>query len=115
MNKLIIIVICMFATNAYAGMPNEIGSITLLQIHNDPNSTTRSSQRFIVRLNGAVSESSCGNSSTWTGYLDSDAGKAQYSAVLAASISGNSIKLESTNPNSCFSGNLLIRNVYVVW
>jgi hypothetical protein len=115
MNKFFILIICMFTANVYAGMPNEIGSITFFQIHKAPDSKSSSNERFIVRLSGSVSEPSCGNSSTWTGYLDSDAGRAQYSAILAASISGKSIKLQGTDPNSCLSSNLLIRNVYIVW
>ncbi|WP_325892432.1 hypothetical protein [Grimontia sp. NTOU-MAR1] len=115
MNKFIALLLFVFSVSAYANAPIEVGNISLLQIHNNPTSTSNSAQRFIVKLNGSVSTSSCGSSDFWTGALDNDAGRAQYSAILAAATSNKPIKLQGTAPNSCLSGNILIRNVYVVW
>jgi len=112
---IVFVVLYFFAHNIFAGMPSESGEIEFFQIHKAPNSITSVSQRFFVRLSGSLSESSCNSSGMWFGYLDSDAGKAQYSAILAASISGRSIKFEATDPTSCTSNILLIRNVYTIW
>ncbi len=111
----ILIMLYILALNAHsAGKPEETGSIALLQIHKNPDSNTSDGNRFIVRLSGTISENSCGTDS-WTGYLDSEAGRAQYSAILAASAAGKDIKLEGTAADRCQSGNLLLRNVYFVW
>ena len=114
MKNFLSMVFFIMATNVYAGMPVEIGDITFLQVHNNPDSTLSSGQRFIVKLSSSASENSCGYDQ-WTGYLDSDVGRAQYSALLSAVMASKQIKLEGTAPDRCESGSLLLRNVYAVW
>jgi hypothetical protein len=106
--------ILVLTANTYAAIPVEVGDITFLQIHKKPDSTTSASQRFIVKLSGTASENSCGNDQ-WTGYLDDDAGKAQYSALMSALVAGRAVRFEGTAPDRCESGSLLLRNVYMVW
>jgi hypothetical protein len=108
------LVLSILLSSAFAveAMPSEHGSITFLQIHKVPDSIESSSQRFFVRLSGDISEDCA--ASVWYGYLDNDAGRAQYSAVLASSVSGAEIKLEATDTSGCTSGSMLIRNVYTI-
>ena len=102
------------APYALSGMPVETGEIIFLQIHNNPDLTSSSGHRFIVKLNSTTSENSCGHDQ-WTGYLDKDSGKAQYSALLSAVMAGKPVMLEGTAPDRCESGSLLLRNVYAIW
>jgi hypothetical protein len=111
---LLFVAVC---STASAAGPIEEGKISQFYVHQNPASPAnglRSGQRFIVRLDGTVSDNTC-TSKTWTGFLDTDAGRAQYSALVAASMSGRSVKLQGTDPNVCESGNIVVRNVYLVW
>ena len=114
MKKLIALLLFSIPVCAIAAYPVETGEIISLQVHKLPDSSSESANRFMVRLNGTISENSCGNDQ-WSGYLGSDAGKAQYSTLLAAHMAGKEIKIEGTAPDKCTTSNLLIRNVYIVW
>jgi hypothetical protein len=103
-----------FSLSAWS-QPYEVGEVTNLQIHKGPDSDASINQRFFVKLSGTISEPTCTTSDFWYGYLDSDAGRAQYSAILASSISGKPIKINANDTTTCLSNGLLIRNVFVVW
>lgn len=104
-----------FSLNVYAALPYEVGEVTFLQIHKAPDSEASISQRFFVKLSGSISQSTCTTSDIWFGYLDSDAGRAQYAAILSASISGKNLKIEANDTTTCLSNGLLIRNVFTIW
>lgn len=114
MKYLLPTVTLILTTNTFAAMPVEEGDITFLQIHKKPDSTANASQRFIVKLSGTATDNLCGTDQ-WTGYLDDDAGKAQYSALMSAVMAGRAVRFEGTAPDHCESGSLLLRNVYMVW
>jgi|GEM_PF-6750253 len=113
MNKYLLFAISFLSFGVAAATPNETGNITFLQVHKNPDSNSSSGERFIVRLSSTSSNNSCG-SDQWTGYLTTEAGRAQYSALLAIAIASKQVKLEGT-PNRCESSSLLIRNLYVAW
>jgi len=108
------VILSCFVLSAWSS-PYEVGEVTYLQIHKGPDSDASINQRFFVKLNGTISESTCTSSDFWFGYLDSDAGRAQYSAILAASISGKPLKINASDATTCLSNGLLIRNVFSVW
>jgi len=112
MNKLLVVVSLFFSIIANAG-PSETGMVDFLQIHKVSGNAENSGNRFIVKLNSTISENSCGEDQ-WTGYFDTEAGKAQYAAVLAAVMANRKIKIGGTSANSCLGGNQIIRNVYIV-
>lgn len=84
-------------------------------VHKNPDTNSDTGERFIVRLDSSISNGNeCGNDQ-WTGYLNSDAGRAHYSTLLAHSISNKSIKLQGTSSTHCIGGAMLIRNAYSKW
>ena len=114
MNKILLLVGLLFSVVANAA-PSETGEIEFLQIHKVPESTGNSDNRYIVKLaNSEISDNNCGYDQ-WTGYFDTEAGKAQYAAVLSAAISDKKILIEGTSSTTCQGGNQIIRNVYVAW
>ena len=114
MKRLIALFLLCTPVCAIAAYPVETGEIISLQVHKLPDSSSESANRFMVRLSGTISENLCGGDQ-WSGYLGSDAGKTQYSTLLAAHMAGKEIKIEGTAPDKCDANNLLIRNVYIAW
>lgn len=112
--KNVFLILALFSAAAYAGNPEEQGKITLLQVHKAPDSTSDSGNRFIVSLNGGISEDPCGGDQ-WSGYLTSETGSAQYSMLLSAAISGKEVKIEGNANFKCEGQAMLIRNVYLVF
>ncbi|MDG2642633.1 hypothetical protein HL669_23355 [Vibrio parahaemolyticus] len=107
---------CIFCASAWANdYAEETGKISYFQVHKNPTDVSNSGQRFIVRLDSEISSNKCGNSDSWTGTLDTDAGKAIYSAILSAAMADRPIMLQGTGENVCLDGNMLIRNVLLVW
>ncbi len=117
--KLCIFLMCLTGTLISHAVTFEEGTVTFFQTHNAPdaNSTNspRTSQRYFVRLSGSTNEDDCSSDGFWFGYFDTEASKAQYSAILAASMSAKSIRLEASSSTDCTSGALLIRNVVAAW
>ena len=109
--KNILPVFLLFFSSIVLAIPEEEGNIGLLQIHQDPNSSSESAQRYIVGLEGTISESNCGTD-YWTGYLKSDADKASYSTLLALYMAGKPVKLQGTSADTCMGNGVLIRNVF---
>jgi hypothetical protein len=99
------------STLSLAG-PSEEGLITHLQVFN---STEESSDKFVVKLDGSISESTCSATEYWYGKLNDDAGKTQYSTLLAASMTGKKVRFEAISSQNCSSAQLLITNVYSVF
>lgn len=112
MKKILAPALLLLSANVCAQFPIEAGNITSLQIHNNPDSKVNSGQRYIVKLNSTISINECGHDQ-WTGYLDSEVDKAQYSALLATFMASKPVTLEGTAPDRCDSGSVLIRNVYI--
>ena len=94
--------------------PEEIGKITYFQIHSHPTDETSNGRRYIIMLDSEALPNECGED-RWSGYLDTEAGQAQYSAILAAYMAGEKIRIQGTDSSLCVSGTLLIRNVYLKW
>jgi len=114
--KKIITLSLIFASSLSYGYTKETGKITNIQVHQFPReapSSERLDQRFFVHLNSTISGESCAQDDRWFGYLNTDAGRAQYSTILAAYMAGKKVTLEATNSQSCTSGSMLIRNIYL--
>ncbi len=116
--KFFIFLICLAGPLIPHAVTFEEGTVTFLQTHNTPDAyvadSARTNQRFFVRLSGSITDDECSND-YWFGYFDTEASKAQYSAILAASLSAKSIRLEATSSTDCNGGALLIRNVIAAW
>ncbi|ELU8561386.1 hypothetical protein SD467_001312 [Vibrio parahaemolyticus] len=91
------------------------GKVNYLQVHKDPTDASNKGQRFIVNLDSQDSVITCGESGYWTGTLDTEGGRAIYSAVLSAAMADKEIVLQGNSENTCLSGNMLIRNVLFVY
>ena len=104
----------LLSAGVYANTPEEQGRITFLQVHKAPDSTSDSGNRFIVSLNGEISENPCGGDQ-WSGYLTSETGNAQYSMLLSAAISGKEVKIEGNANFKCEGKAMLIRNIYLLF
>lgn len=109
-----LLVLALVCGTSYANFPSEEGKITYFQVHNNINDKSDSGQRYIIRLDSEISENTCGNDQ-WTGLLDSEGGKAIYSAILTAAVSGKSVILNGNGKNSCLNGSMIIRNVFLVY
>ncbi len=109
---------CLVSTLISHAATYEEGTVTFLQIHNTPDAyvdnSARTNQRYFVRLSGSIVDDECSND-YWFGYFDTEASKAQYSSILAASLSTKSIRLEASSSTDCNGGSLLIRNVITSW
>ncbi|WP_444893536.1 hypothetical protein ACJJIW_19570 [Microbulbifer sp. JMSA004] len=103
-----------FSAGVYADFPDEQGEINFLQVHKTPESDSSSGNRFIVKLDGGMSEDTCGGGQ-WTGYLTSEAGAAQYSMLLSSVMAGKEVKIEGNSNVICEGTSTLIRNVYLVF
>ena len=113
-NKLFFICLVLTSHTVFA-LPEQVGTISFLQIHKSPNESDPTSPRFIVNLAGdGVVESSCGSNS-WASPLKTEADRTMFSTLLALQIAEKKVKLQGTNANKCLSGALLIRNVYSTW
>ncbi len=114
--KNIFLIILLFGCGSVfaTSFPKEEGKITHLQIHKNPTNTTNTGQRFIVNLDSSISSNECGRDS-WTGTLDTEAGKAIYSTVLAAAMAEKRILINGTSSTTCLGEAMLIRNVLVVY
>jgi len=95
------------------GYPKEVGNITHLQVHQNPNGDSY----FFVALDSSIANPACVNASdTWLGDLQNEAHKAQYSTLLAAYLSGKEVYLEGTDGSSnCHHTWHKLRNVYIEW
>ena len=113
MKKILLTLPLLFSSIAFA-FPGETGHVTYFQVHQNPTDNSANGQRYIVQLDSEISSNQCG-ADTWTGTLDTEGGKAIYSAILAASISGKSIRLNGTSETTCLAGQMLIRNVFLVY
>ncbi|WP_444894450.1 hypothetical protein ACJJIE_09705 [Microbulbifer sp. TRSA001] len=112
--RMFLLLVIFFSANVYADFPYEQGDITFLQVHKTPDSNSDSGNRFIVKLDGGMSEDVCGGGQ-WTGYLTSDAGNAQYSILLSSAVAGKEVKIEGSSNAICEGTSTLIRNVYLVF
>lgn len=91
------------------------GKVTYFQVHKHPTDGSNSGQRFIVSLDTPQPITICGESGYWTGTLDTEGGRAIYSAVLSAAMTDKDIILQGNSENTCLAGNMLIRNVLLVY
>lgn len=91
------------------------GKVNYFQVHKDPTDASNEGQRFIVSLDTPQPVTICGESGYWTGTLDTEGGKAIYSAVLSAAMADKAIILQGNSENTCLAGNMLIRNVLLVY
>ena len=112
---LIILSLLLSPVIVIAAQPEEVGNITQLFVHRNPDNNLPISERFIVRLDSTISNGNNCGIDQWTGYLDSEAGKAQYSTLMALSMVGKPVKLQGTSADHCVGGVMLIRNVYLNW
>ena len=111
-----VLTVLLFSSVANADMPIEAGNIVFLQVHQNPgNSSNPENQRFILSLDSSISGGNNCGTDKWTGYLDTDARKAQYSTLLALYLAGKPVQVQGTSPDNCVGGSLLIRNVYPKW
>ena len=90
------------------------GKVTYFQVHKHPTDGSNNGQRFIVKLETSP-PTMCGESGYWTGTLDTEGGRAIYSAVLSAAMADKAIILQGNSENTCLAGNMLIRNVLLVY
>ncbi len=112
MKNFILLLILLSPAITYASTPEETGSITQLLIHRSPTNDQDAGRRFIVKLSSSISNNPCtSGTDSWTGYFSDDTGKAQYSAILAASMAGKEIKIQGTE-GFCENNSTLIRNIY---
>ena len=91
------------------------GKVNYFQVHKEPTDTSNAGQRFIVSLDAPQPVTICGESGYWTGTLDTEGGRAIYSAVLSAAMADKAIILQGNSENTCLAGNMLIRNVLLVY
>ena len=117
MKNLICLLLVFISVSVVAQTPNKIGEVTHLQVFKNPDSDT---SYFIVQLDGSIGSNPCvDDGQTWAGTFDSEAEKAQYSALLAAYMSGKSVNLQGTSDedssNNCIGSWVRIRNVYSIW
>ncbi|MCP4474308.1 MAG: hypothetical protein GY821_07030 [Gammaproteobacteria bacterium] len=113
MKKLLLILPLFFSSAAFA-FPDETGHVIYFQVHQNPTDNSVNGQRYIVKLDSEISSNQCG-ADIWTGTLDTEGGKAIYSAILSASISRKEIKLNGTSETTCLAGHMLIRNVHFIY
>ncbi|WP_444930646.1 hypothetical protein ACJJIF_02370 [Microbulbifer sp. SSSA002] len=113
--KKVMIGLSLVASSLAFALPEEQGDIGSLQIHQDPNGSDDSAQRFILKISGAtISENNCG-ADQWTGYLNTDADKASYSTLLALLMANKPVKIQGTSADTCMGNGVLIRNIYPAW
>lgn len=91
------------------------GKVNYFQVHKDPTDVSNSGQRFIVSLDTPQLVTICGESGYWTGTLDTEGGRAIYSAILSAAMADKEIVLQGNAENTCLAGNMLIRNVLLIY
>ena len=101
-----------FAEVAVSGVK---GKVNYFQVHKDPTDASNEGQRFIVSLDTTQPVTICGENGYWTGTLDTEGGRAIYSAVLSAAMADKAIILQGNSENTCLAGNMLIRNVLLVY
>lgn len=115
MKNIALLLSMIFLSCQVLALPQETGTITFLQIHQNPTGNDSDSPRFIVRISGTpTAENNC-SSDSWTGQLETEGGKAMYSTLLALYIAGREVRLQGTTADTCLGGGLLIRNVYAQW
>lgn len=115
MKKLIFALSILIFSNVAISFPLEQGTITFLQVHRNPDTSNPIGQRFVVRLSSTIANgNNCANEQ-WEGSLTDDAGKAQYSTLLALFMAGKTVQIQGSGPDVCLGNGLMIRNVYPIW
>ena len=112
--KFIAIAILLLSTSVsvFAEQAVETGKVSWLLVHNGPENIS-TSKRALINLAGDMSGGFC-TDKNWAIVLDNEAANAQYSLVLAAYMSGKSIKITGNSTAICSGGQDVVRNVEFV-
>lgn len=116
MKKLFVLAAALLANVALAAQGDETGKVSSIVVHHASPDTGAADQRVIFKLDGTKKGGLCGSDpkEEWLIYLDSEASKAQYAAVLAAYISDNKIRAHGNFTAECYLGGEIVRNILLV-
>ncbi|WKD49099.1 hypothetical protein [Microbulbifer spongiae] len=98
---------------AFADQGVETGKIITILVHHATPVAGVESQRIAFTLDGTKTGGLCESNAKeeWLIYLDSEAGKAQYSTVLAAYMSDKTISVYGNLTAECYGGGEVVRNI----